>query len=343
MVHHYRLYGLNFQSNRELTLLPARPAEPPDLLVHWCDDRADSPDARLPWNQILTHELRQRRGIELFHAETDQGRFRKLRYQTAKAHVDFLLSPSRQQLWILYSPDDSAMDLESYFVGPGLGCILRWCGTVCLHASVVRIDDQAIAVVGKKKAGKSTTAAGLGQLGALIMSDDMAVLTPVDQSFLVHPGYPQVRLWPASIAAIFPDAGTLPKVFSHRDKRYLPLKDAQALNDDSWSRPATLSAVYVLDRTDSNARAPYVDDLNPQNRLMTLVANTFGSYVVTDDLRRKEFQVLARLSNTIRLRRVVFGDDLKLLPAQSQAILDDFRGQPTPTETRGFDLPAGAF
>jgi len=325
MTYHYQLYGLNIESNRELSLLTSVLALPADLIVHWTTTPAESPDPKLQWEPVLTPELQQRRGIELFQAQTSQGSFRKLRYQTPKAQVEFLLAPSQDKLWIIYSEADSPMDLQSYFVGPALGCILRWRGTICLHASVVKLEDQAIAIVGRKKAGKSTTATGLARMGASLVSDDLAVLVRNNGHILVQPGYPQVRLWPTSIEAIYPGSAVLPKVFSHRDKRYLALgqNDAPAF----WSSPLALAGIYVLEPTEDSVAGPSVQPLSAQEKLITLVANTFGSYVVTDELRQQEFSELAALSKVIPLCRIVFARDLTKLTTQSQAIIDDFRGR----------------
>jgi hypothetical protein len=327
MAYHYRVYGLHLETNRELSLLPAQTAQRADLVVCWTTSTRETPDEHLSWERVLTSELRQKRGITLFQATSNQGVFKKLRYDTAKAQVEFLLDPSRRNLWIIYSKDDSEVDLESYFVGPALGCVLRLCGTMCLHASVVNIDGQAVAIVGKKKAGKSTSAAGLAQLGAAVLSDDMAVLTPHNGHFLVQPGYPQVRLWPSSIEAIYPGSGVFPRVFTHRDKRYLPLGIVDGPVAAFWASPLPLAAIYLLHETADSQVTPHIESVGPRDKLMTLAANTFGGYVVTNEMRQKEFAILAQLSKTVSLRRLVFRHELGMLPEQSKAIIEDFRIQ----------------
>lgn len=325
MQHYYQVYGLRLQTNRPLSLLPAQPAATPDLVVNWTSDKSQSPDDRLNWEQVLTTELKKRNGITLWRGASSEGVFTKLRYNTAKACVDFLLDPRRQELWIIYSEDDAETDLQSYFVGPALGCILRLRSTVCLHGSVVKIDDRAIAIVGQKKSGKSTSAAGLTQLGAAVLSDDMAVLSPQNNHFLVQPGYPQMRLWPRSVEAIYPASGHLPKVYTHRDKRYLRLGVDGGPGGTFWPWPLWLSAIYILEEVNVGHSAPHIEAVPPQDKLMTLIRNTFGSYVVTDENRRNEFTLLAQLSKTIPVRRLVFTHDLTKLPAQSKAILEDAR------------------
>lgn len=322
---HYKIYGLHIESSRELTLLPAQSLSKPDLTVEWVTDNSETPDATIEWKQILTKELKERNGITLWRSETDEGIFTKLRYDTPVGFIDFLLNPSQEKLWVIHNEKESETDLQSYFVGPAMGCILRLRGVMCLHASVVNLDGHAVAIMGKKKAGKSTSAASLAQFGAPILSDDMCVLTTQDGSFIVHPGYPQVRLWQSSIQALYGENKTLPKVYTHRDKRYIQLGVEGSKEGTFWTKPLPLAAIYFLDAIDEGE--PFVEALNPQTKLMCLVENTFGSYVVTDELRQKEFRVLGHISKTIPMRSLMFGHDLVTLPLQSKAIIEDFRKQ----------------
>ena len=319
--HHYKLYGLNLVSNRRLELLSGQTDASPDLIVNWTTDASILEGIHLNWVQVQTKEIRRRRGIFLWRAETGSGSYLKLQFVTETAHIDFLLDPKVERLWIVHSELEPPGDLESYFVGPVMGCVLRLRGTVCLHASVVRIGEHAAAIVGPKKMGKSTTAAVLARLGSQVLSDDMAVLAEKDGHFLVHRGYPQVRLWPAAIASLYPDAEDLLKVYSDRDKRYVQLH-VGAEHREFWPGALPLGAIYVLKQMEEG-RQPYIEPVNAQEKIMTLVLNTFGSYVVTDELRSREFAVLARLCKSVPVRRLNFRHDLENLSAPGQTILND--------------------
>lgn len=321
--YHYRVYGLHLESDREIGLLPAEPPGEPDLMVNWTSNGSDSIYKDQMWARVLTAELKQRRGIALWRAFTAEGVSTKIRFDSAKAHIDFFLDSTQQRLWINYSKADAPSDLHSYFVGPVLGCVLRLRGVLCLHASVVKIDDRAVAILGQKKSGKSTCAASLTQMGASLLSDDMAVLSPKDNGFFVHPGYPQLRLWPQSIEAIYPGCSDFPKVYSHREKRYLPLGVEDTVGASFWPRALPLSAIYVLQEINGPGRVPIVEAVAPQDKAIALIRNTFGSYVVSDENRINEFQLVAQLSRTIPIRRLVFARNLIGLAAQTRAIYDD--------------------
>lgn len=329
MAFHYRIYGLPLKSNRAIGLLPAHLAEEPALSVRWTTDKSESPDENVCWQRVLTRELMRKRGITLWRALAPEGTFTKVRFDTAQGHLDFILDPLQQKLWIVFSPQDTEADLDSYFVGPVLGCVLRLRGILCLHASVVNIDGQAIAIAGRKKSGKSTFAAALALQGARVVSDDMAVLEAAEGHFLAHSGYPQLRLWPQSVEAIYHnaghDTGVFPQVYTHREKRYLPL-DAPGAGATFWPHSLPLAAVYTLQRLKDAQAAHYIEAVASHQKVVTLLANTFGSYAVSDQMRPREFTVLVGLSKMIPVRRFVFSDDLTQLPQQSRAILRDFRG-----------------
>ncbi len=58
-----------------------------------------------------------------------------------------------------------------------MGTALRLQGKICLHSSVIAVGEYALAIIGAKGAGKSTTAAALAKRGYPILADDIAVLT----------------------------------------------------------------------------------------------------------------------------------------------------------------------
>ena len=75
------------------------------------------------------------------------------------------------------APGQTLEDLTAYLYGPILGFVLRSWGRLALHASCVRIGDEAILLAGPSGAGKSTTAAALATRGVSVLSDDLTALT----------------------------------------------------------------------------------------------------------------------------------------------------------------------
>lgn len=319
----YKIYGLRIVSSRRISLLTEQRNGATDLTVYWATDKTETPDAALDWREISTDELKQRNGISLWESKTGAGVFTKLRYETEISNLDFVIDDLRKNLWVIHHTDESEIDLESLFVGPVLGCILRLLGTICLHASVVNIDGKAVVIMGGSTGGKSSTAAGIFQLGHQVLADDVAAITVRDNRYFVQPGYPKIRLRPEPAATLFreKEPSSLPMVYSDRDSRYLSLESESGFCSES--RP--LAALYLLDKRDEALTTPFIEPIEAHEKLIKLTENTFGSYMVYKDLRIKEFKFLAELAKKMPVRRLSFGNDLRTLPLQCRAIISDFR------------------
>ena len=123
----------------------------------------------------------------------------------------FVVDRNGAQIWATWPDTSTLEDLSTYLLGPVMGFVLRLRGATCLHASAIVVDNQAIALVGVAGAGKSTTAAAFAERGYAVLSDDIVAMWAEEGTFLVQPGYPRLRLWPASVDALFGEVSTLPR------------------------------------------------------------------------------------------------------------------------------------
>jgi hypothetical protein len=178
---------------------------------------------------------------------------------------------------------------------------LRLRGATCLHASSIAVGGRAIALLGKAGAGKSTTAAALARLGYSVLSDDVAVLDDRGDRFLVQPGYPRVNLWPESVQALFRSADALPKITPTWGKMFLPLNQ----NGHGFqAAPLPLGGIYLLADREPGLAAPIIEAFTPSESLITLLGNTYVSYLLNADMRRREFELLGRVMASVPVRRV---------------------------------------
>jgi hypothetical protein len=58
---------------------------------------------------------------------------------------------------------------------------------------------------------------------------------------------------------------------------------------------------------------------------MTLVSDTYTTYLIDRELRAREFELLGRLVATVPVRGLVAHADMTLLPAACGAVLSDLR------------------
>ena len=246
---------------------------------------------------------------------TTDGAWFRLRYADDS---QFLVAATGNEIRVI-SPDGSTLeDAATYLLGPVLGFAMRLRGVTCLHASVVAVGGHAIAIAGPAGAGKSTAAACLSAMGYPLLSDDIAAL--VDRSGVVHvqPAYPQIRLWPDSVAMLYGAADALPPLTPTWDKCGLALTGEGAFHHSSLP----LRAVYVLDGP-RNRPKPSIEEVSGAERLLVLLANTYVGYLLDRTMRRLEFDALARLASKADVRRVVRPDASAAVGAICAWILED--------------------
>jgi len=226
--------------------------------------------------------------------------------------VRFAVERFGREVWADWPDGYTLEDACTYLVGPVMGLLLRLRGTVCLHSSAVALGDSAIALVGLAGVGKSTTAAAFACAGFPVLSDDVVALADKGGQILVQLGYPRVNLWPDSVRALFGSEDALPRITPTWDKRYIPLGQ----NGYRFAaRPLPLGAIYILDRGEAVLNAPVVEEVSGKQAFIALVANTYVNYLLDQDMRRIEFELLGRVVPGIPVRRV-------LMPSEPSAIFD---------------------
>jgi hypothetical protein len=253
-----------------------------------------------------------------------EGAFFLIRYGDG---TDFLIHESGSQVWCRWRPEFSFDYAAAYLYGPILGFLLRLRGVVCLHASVVGIDGWAVGFVGPQGAGKSTLAAALGGRGLPVLADDILALTESGGLFNAAPTYPRLRLWPASVDALFGSPDALPRMFADWDKRHL---DLTAKNYRFETDHRSLGAIYFLGERSDDYPGQRIEALQGIRGLSSLIANTYSYKMFDTEMRAYEFGLLSRLACQVPLRSVVPFADLAHIDRLCDLILGDVQGLPRP-------------
>jgi hypothetical protein len=238
--------------------------------------------------------------------------------------IEFIIDASGAEIWCCCPAAMTIEDVVVYLLGPVLGFVLRLRGRTCLHASVVCIDDQAVALVGPGGSGKSTTAAAFVQLGWPILTDDVAAITFEESAFFIQPAYPHVRLWPKSVMMLFGHAEALPRLVpvGTWDKCYLDLVNKPELFQTTQ---LPLRAVYVLGERSETNRTASIEVLSQAEGMMALIANTYANYLLSRSLRGEEFRVLTSIVGATPIKKITPNSDLNRLPELCELIISDFR------------------
>lgn len=216
---HYRLYGLQIQSDREFTeLTPALYSGSADVFIRYGivpETLAAVTDASPLW---------QTDGQQFLLKIPNVARFR---VADNCITVDAL-------------PDVPAGDVNLYLLGTAIGMLLHQRGSLPLHASAIEVQGRAVAFAGVSGEGKSTLAAHLHRRGYRVFSDDIAVITFDGQRPFVQPGFQKVKLWQDALTHLPHDPAELVQDLSRFNKYHL------ALEHVAPCVPAPLAEIYLL-------------------------------------------------------------------------------------------------
>jgi len=319
MSYRCQLYGLGVLADKIIPGVPPSLVSKIDLRVnlgsipHWLDDLSQTEN-----ETVYVTDYRDESGDPLLRVFRLQDGYFKFAYAD---QTTFLIDQNGTEVWARWSEPLALEDTATYLLGPIMGFVMLLRGVFSLHASAIAIGNVAIAVMGPAGSGKSTTAAAFSTMGYPVLAEDVVTLDDCGDHFLVKPAYPCIRLWPASVKALFGSETHLPLLTPNWNKRYLDLSQ----NPDQFQQqPLPLAAIYQLDERQDETSAPYISSLDPSQGMIALVANTYSTRLMDKQMRAREFSVLSRLINDVPLRRVTPHASVLRIPDLCDCIIKDF-------------------
>jgi len=194
------------------------------------------------------------------------------------------------------APDVQDKDLRLYLLGSAFGAIYFQRGLFPLHASVVVINEAAVAFTGDSGSGKSTMAAWMNAQGYPLLCDDVCVIrfnqagTP-----LAYPAFPRLKLWKDALNAFEIDPADLQRDYARADKFHM------APTHQFWEEPVPLRHINVLQFSETNS-APCIADLSPASAVHLLRNNTYRfQYISGLGLTRSHFLDCVKLARSVNL------------------------------------------
>ena len=320
MPHRCSIYGLGVVANRTIPGVPSSRVASDDVritfdsLPAWLDEVSAS-QIETTYVADYTDECGN---PVLYVFRLLEGRYYRFCYAD---RTEFVLDHAGTEIWAQWPEPLTLEDATTYLLGPIMGFVMLLRGVVCLHASAIAVGSDAIALLGPTGSGKSTTAAAFAQRGFSILAEDVVTLDDRGDQFLVRPAYPCIRLWPASVKALYGSESHLPRLTPNWDKCYLDL------TEQFHKQPLPLVGIYLLDGRRDDRDAPFVEALDRAEGLMSLVANTYATKLMDKQMRAREFELLTRVLNNVRLRRVTPHADPVRIPQLCDSILKDFESR----------------
>jgi hypothetical protein len=204
-------------------------------------------------------------------------------------------------------PGASPESVRHVLLDQALPRLIAQRGDFTLHGAAIQLaPNRAIVVVGDSGMGKSTLASAFARAGIRVLTDDCLRVQVNGDSAQVIPTYSGLRLWPDSLAQLFPghDTRSTPMA-DYSDKRRLTLASAMD--------PVALEAVYVL-------RSPHGNDiaterLSAQAACMALVRNSFQLDLGDSAHVGHMLRHAARVAETVPVHALSYPRDYARLPA----------------------------
>ena len=210
---------------------------------------------------------------------------------------------------------ESDKDLESsdelniipFLLGPVMALLLHQRGFLVLHGSAVNTGTGAVAFLGHRGNGKSTTAIHLYVEGYPLVADDILAIKFDDEGLpVVYPGYPHVRLSDEAYHQVKDHTDILTpirtlagKVFCDASHQFSP-------------EPVQLEKIYVIEKilknnlergkgTENNVR---ISVLKSQENLLDVIRHSVANRIFKETTQKENLFQCAHLVNNVNVRRL---------------------------------------
>lgn len=197
----YLAFGLTLETAINFTGILQPSTAPPDV---WIEEGIVS-------EKVGQQTRLQRRGIRARFGRTEAGVV--LNWEGVGK---FRMSGGDRIVYQNLGADEGTLRL--FLLSEVMGIILYQRGLFLLHASAVKVNDEALVFMGVPGAGKSTTATAFGKAGHTVLTDDLVAIQFIDSKPHVFPAFSQYKVWKNALDGLRIDAFTLEPSFEGADK-----------------------------------------------------------------------------------------------------------------------------
>lgn len=282
----YFCYGLHVRSELKIPEFLSSSEENPDITIRY----GSRPDIELAHDPDAPYAMEQTPGtITVWIPEVGGLQVRK-----------------GQE--IAFFPMEGTVETGFRFLiaGVGMGLLLHQRDVPSLHGSAVSIDEQAVAFVGWKGTGKSTTASVFHKQGYPVITDDVLPFHFRSDSVRVTPSFPHLKLFPNVLEAVLeedPDAYL--QVDPANEKR------SRTARENFPRRRLPLRCIYVLDWGDQDSE--FISSrLTGKKACLELLRHSFALRMFkTDGATPEQLNRMSRLAARVPIRTLKRPHDIE--------------------------------
>lgn len=285
--HHYHAFGMTIVSQLVLPELQRAPACPD------CDLRIE-----------IGASLARKEADRLSGFEFDD----RVQTLTWKELGEFRIEQGRS-IVIRPVPGVTGEMLAFALLGPVMAMVLQVNARLVLHGSAVAKGDTAVAFLGDKGAGKSTTAAEFIRSGYELLTDDLiAIRTGDAQPPTILPAFPQLKLFDAAA-----DAVGVPEKLRRPPIALVQNKERYLLSQSFATDARVPAAIFLLARGDRLERITLSAQEKFKGLLRFSYATRFGAKAMWPEAARRQATLLAHVANRTPIFILRVPDDLARL------------------------------
>lgn len=196
---------------------------------------------------------------------------------------------------IVNSFDNDYNQIIPFLLGPVMSILLHQRGYLVLHGSAVKINKNAVAFLGYRGIGKSTTAINLYKEGHPIITDDIiAIKFNKKGKPYIYPGYHHVRLSEDVYNFFRDDTNIITPIRTIVGKIFCDTSDGFS------TEPIKLKIIYLLEENDHVK----LTDSNSQETVIHLIRHSTTNRIFRNNDQINNLNQCANIINNIKFLRL---------------------------------------
>ena len=233
---------------------------------------------------------------------------------------EFLVAADGRRITCRRMENSSCESFQVYMLGQALSFALVKQRFEPLHATVVVVDDHAVAFLGDNASGKSSLAACFLEAGHRLLTDDLLILQESSKRILAYPGPPRIKLFPTIASRFLGRTVNRVRMNADTDKLILPI-DAHR----RCATPVVLKAIYSLapPRDACRNSSVSIETLSPREAFVELVKSTFNRRLVDPQRLERQFVVMAGLTDVMSVKKLAYPRAIDRLQEVRGTVLAD--------------------
>ena len=213
-------------------------------------------------------------------------------------HIASYYVVNGNHITVAINPNTDDEEVRLFLLGSAFGALIHQRGHLPFHGSSININNSAVIFSGHSGAGKSTLAAAFYKKGYPILSDDVSVITMSEENTpVVQPGYPQMKLWSDSIKRLGEDPSSFKKIRKRVEKHNVPVVQYYQ------KEPIPLHNIFII--VSSNLGELKVEHIKGLEKFNLLRNHTYRfNFIVGQQMQTNHFNFITTLSKQVNVFRL---------------------------------------